>query len=417
MDEDLETQISDFADTVNKALTHHGDALESIAARLDGIEPDLSQSQGRVTDPDGLPGDGTRRPTGQRATVLGSPGRGTGHGGYQHAGEFFASVRNAGLSGGTLDDRLQAAAATTWGNESSGSDGGFAVPPDFRNEILEKAFGQDSLIGRCMTITTAGNSLTIPSTMTTPWSSSGVQAYWEAEAAAITQSKPSLEQVNLRLSKLACLVPVSDELLEDAPAMGALVSREASEKIDYKLSTAIAYGSGAGQPLGFMNSPCLVTVSGEGGQTADTINATNVAKMVGRLPLRSRTRAAWLIHPDAEHQLPLMPIGDQPVYLPPGGLRGEVFGRLMGLPVIPHQVCQTVGDLGDIMLVDLGEYLIALKQGGMRAATSIHLWFDQSLTAFRFIIRVAGQPWWSEVTTAANGSFEQSPFVTLAART
>ena len=80
-------------------------------------------------------------------------------------------------------------------------------------------------------------------------------------------------------------------------------------------------------------------------------------------------------------------------------------------------VGETLGDEGDIMLVDLASYLTAVKAGGLRAATSIHLWFDQDLMAFRFILRVAGQPWWSEVTTAANGNFTQSPFVSLAERT
>jgi HK97 family phage major capsid protein len=139
--------------------------------------------------------------------------------------------------------------------------------------------------------------------------------------------------------------------------------------------------------------------------------------MASRLPVASRVNAIWLIHPDAEPQLPLMTIGEMPVYMPPGGLRDSPFGRLLGRPVIPHQVCQTVGDAGDIMLVDLGQYLTAVKAGGLRAETSIHLWFDQDLMAFRFIVRIAGQPWWSEVTTAANGSFTQSPFVQLEART
>jgi HK97 family phage major capsid protein len=152
------------------------------------------------------------------------------------------------------------------------------------------------------------------------------------------------------------------------------------------------------------------------GQTADTIVAANCTEMASRLPVQSRVNAVWLIHPDAEPQLPLMTIGDQPIFMPPGGLRDTPFGRLLGRPVIPHQVCQTVGDEGDIMLVDLSQYLTAIKAGGLRAETSIHLWFDQDLTAFRFIVRVAGQPWWSEVTTADNGTFTQSPFVTLAER-
>ena len=51
--------------------------------------------------------------------------------------------------------------------------------------------------------------------MTTPWGSGGIQAFWTGEAEAITQSKPVLEDVTLRLKKLSCLVPVTEELMED----------------------------------------------------------------------------------------------------------------------------------------------------------------------------------------------------------
>jgi HK97 family phage major capsid protein len=166
-----------------------------------------------------------------------------------------------------------------------------------------------------------------------------------------------------------------------------------------------------------MNSAALITQAAEGSQVADTIVAGNVVNMLSRLPVQSRRTAVWLIHPDAEPQLPLMTIANQPVYLPPGGLSQSPFGTLLGRPVIPHQVCQTVGDLGDIMLVDLSQYLIALKAGGIKAQSSIHLWFDQGITAFRFDLRIAGQPWWSGTTASKNGSHTMSPFVSLAART
>jgi len=191
----------------------------------------------------------------------------------------------------------------------------------------------------------------------------------------------------------------------------------AGESIDYKILDSIANGTGAGQPLGFRNSAVMVTVDKVDSQAADTIVAGNIVDMSARLPVASRTTAVWLIHPDAESQLSVMSVANQPVFLPAGGLRDTMFSSLLGRPVIPHQVCQTIGDSGDIMLVDLGAYLTAVKQGGVRAETSIHLWFDQDLTAFRFIFRIAGQPWWSETTTAANGTFEQSPFIQLEART
>ena len=385
-------------------------------------EAELSRPLGRLTEPDALPADSTTyRPQAgprPRARVLGPVARHSSTSGFNDFGDFAMAVKTAGVRGhGDVDGRLMAAAASTVGNEGSGTDGGFAIPPGFRTAIMDKAFGEDSLLARTMQVPVAGNSLTFPTAMTTPWGSGGIQANWEAEQAAITQTKPALQEVTVRLHKLACLIPISDELMEDAPAMGVLVSKMAADAIDYKVSDAIANGNGAGQPLGFRNSAVMISQAKVSGQSADTIVAGNVTAMVSRLPVQSRVNAIWLIHPDAEQQLPLMTIGDQPVYMPPGGLRDSPFGRLLGRPVIPHQVCQSVGDEGDIMLVDLSMYLTAVKAGGLRAETSIHLWFDQDLMAFRFILRVAGQPWWSEVTTAANGSFTQSPFVTLAERT
>jgi len=364
--------------------------------------------------------DGDRPAPGLRAKAPAQPRPAgeAGRGGFTTFPEYVAAVRKASLrGGGEIDPRLMGAAASTYGNEAAGADGGFAVPPDYRATIMEKAFGEESLMARTDRMVSASNTMTFPSDMTTPWQTSGgIQAYWEGEAATLTQSKPQLQQVTLRLHKLSALVPMTDELLEDAQAMGSYVARKAAEKIDFKVSNAIAFGNGVGEPLGFMNSPALVTQAAEGGQTTDTINAANVVKMMSRMPVQSRRTAVWLIHPDAETQLPLMTIGDQPIYLPPGGFRDNPFGMLLGRPVIPHQVTKTLGDLGDIALVDLASYVTVTKVGGIRAQTSIHLWFDQDLTAFKFTLRLAGQPWWSEATASLNGAHTMSPFVTLAAR-
>ena len=111
-----------------------------------------------------------------------------------------------------------------------------------------------------------------------------------------------------------------------------------------------------------------------------------------------------------------MTLGQTPVYLPPGGLSNNPYGTLFGRPVIPHQVCETVGDVFDIGFVDLSQYLALIKAGGLKSQTSIHLWFDQDLTAFKFTLRIGGQPWWASSVASRDGSFALSPFVTLAAR-
>lgn len=388
----------------------------------------LATSQGRRTAPEATPGDAVAdapadRPTNaapRQAGIAPVPAQpratAAGTAGFRNFGDFAVAVRNASLRTGEPDRRLLNATASSITQEGVGADGGFAVPPDFRADIQQRIYGEDSLLSRCDLQTSNGNTWTAPVDETTPWGTSGVKAYWEGEAAAITQSKPSLREVSVRLHKLAALVPVTEEMIEDAGAIDGYLRSKLPEAIDWQASYALTWGTGAGQPLGFMRGGALVTVAAEAAQTADTINATNIAKMYARMPVRSRRTAVWLIHPDAEPQLHVMTLGQTPVYLPPGGLSGSPYGMLMGRPVIPHQVCETVGDLGDIMFVDFAQYLAVRKAGGVRLQTSMHLWFDQDLQAFKATLRLAGQPWWSAAISQRDGSNSQSPYVTLAAR-
>lgn len=406
---------------------------EKIANEIDDLEKQigvrnrlaqqnavLAAPQPRKTEPDG----GAAPQAAQRATVPASPiVRAGGNHGFRAMGEFVNAVRMASMRGGDIDTRLKNAAASTYANEASGADGGFAVPPDFRSEIMTKMLAQDSLLSRTQNMPTSSNSITVPVDETTPWQSTGgIQAYWTGEASTYTQSKPTLREITMKMNKLTALVPVTSELLEDGPALGSYVASKAPEKMSFRVSDAIVRGSGVGQPLGFLNSPALVTQAKENAQTADTINATNILKMYSRMPSSYRPNAVWLIHPDAEPQLPLMTVGTTPIYMPPGGLSGSMYGTLLGRPVLPHQVCETVGDLGDIMLVDLTQYLTAIKTGGgyggdgIRSETSIHLWFDQDITAFKFTMRIAGMPWWNAAVDMRDGTNTQSPYVVLEAR-
>lgn len=439
------------ADAETRELTtEEGTEIEGLTAEFDRLASEISRRErvaaqaatlnaprARATDPDPIEGDapaaerpaaaarpaahsGARtQPNAPRAATAG------GNFGFRNLGEFAASVKNANPKfGQSVDQRLlMNAAATTYGNEGTGQDGGFIVPPDFRSEIMTKVFGEESLVARTDRQRSTSNTITVPMDMTTPWQSTGgIQAYWVGEAQTKTQSKPAFENVTVKAHTLATLIPVTEELLEDAPALDGYLRRKAPEKMDFKISDALVRGTGVGQPLGILNSPALVTQAAEGGQTADTINVTNIVKMFARMPIQSRNTAVWLINPDAEPQLPLMTIGNQPIYVPAGGFSAAPYGTLLGRPVIPHQVTETVGDLGDLMFVDFNQYMTLTKTGGgrdangLRTDVSIHLWFDQDLVAYRFTLRLGGQPWWSAATSPRDGSMTQSPFVVLAAR-
>lgn len=352
--------------------------------------------------------------------------------GFSNFGDFSKAVRMGSIPGGEIDNRLLwdvRNAPTTSGSESVGADGGFAVPPEFRQAIMETVLGEDSLAARCDNLTTSGNSITVPMDETTPWQTSGgVQSYWDGELDQQTQSKPALKQNTIRLDKLTALVPVSEELLEDAPALDSYLRAKAPQKMQFKLNLGIVQGNGVGQPLGILNSGALVSVAKVGSQVADTIVGLNIINMWARLYGPCRQNAVWLINQDIEPQLfTLMKQGKLdtgavdtgwgvPLYVPPGGLSGTPFGTLFGRPVIPTQACETLGDKGDIVLADLSKFMCVTKGSGIRTDVSMHLYFDYGALAYRFILRVAGHPWWTSSIAPRDGSNTLSCFVTLDAR-
>lgn len=310
-------------------------------------------------------------------------------------------------------------APSTYSSEGTGSDGGFMLAPNFSNELLKFTFDDDSLFTRTRSYTTGSNSLTVPKDETTPWGTTGVRVYWNSEAGQATQSKLALGQDNLILNKLSALVPVTDEQLQDSfTGLGDYVTQLAGERIRWAVDDAIVAGTGVGKPLGFANSGAIYSQAAESAQTAATINITNIAKMISRVPGTSIKNLVWLIHPSAFPQLVILTNGNTSLYVAPGGVANANpnYGSLFGIPVIISQHCQAIGTLGDIYLVDLSQYITLTKGDGIQSAMSIHLFFDYNVSTFRFNFRIAGQPWASAPITSANGSYSMSSFVSLAAR-
>lgn len=341
--------------------------------------------------------------------------------GFSSFGEFAACVRQ-GSTGNTPDQRL-VNSTTTFGNEGSGAEGGFLVPPEFAQQIMTKVNSQENLLSRSTPLQTSRNSMVIPKDETTPWQTSGgVQVYWEGEAQAPTKSKPLFEVDTVRLCKLMALVPITEELLDDAVGIESWLRAKAPSKMAAKINTAFFRGSGVGQPLGMLNSPSIIGVAPETSQPSDSIWFQNVNKMWSRMYAPWRQNAIWLVNQDVEPQLeamafdPLATAGKVPAYLPPGGVSSTPYATLKGRPVVPIESCSALGDVGDIVLVDMAQYWGVTKSNGIQTDTSIHLFFDQAVTAFRFIFRLNGMPAWSAPITRENGANTLSWCVSLNAR-
>ena len=196
-----------------------------------------------------------------------------------------------------------------------------------------------------------------------------------------------------------------------------MAAAKVGQKFNSALNTAIVSGDGVGRPMGLLNAACKITVAAESGQGAASVVFKNILKMWARLPVGSRMKAVWLCHPDVEQQLQqLVMTGTNPnagIFLPGGSIINAGAATLLGRPLVVNEACQALGTEGDIILTDLSQYLVVTKTGGMRSDVSIHLWFDSSVTAFRFVMRVGGQSYWPSAMARQNGASTASPIITL----
>ena len=348
---------------------------------------------------------------------------------FASSGEFFQAVMRAGVPGGPVDPRLSTRAATGL-SEGIPSDGGFLVETDMAAGILKNVWDTSPILSRVSKTTLSGNKTGMKfngldeTSRATGSRYGGIRAYWKGEADLKTTSKPKFRQIELNLNKLIGLVYATDELLDDASALEQTIREGMQAEFDFAITQAIMNGTGAGQPLGINNAGCVISVTAETGQAANTLVWENVNKMWSRMMASSRPNAIWVCNQDVEPQLHSMSIavgtGGVPVYMPAGGAAAAPYGSLFGRPVIPIEQCPILGDTGDIMLADFSQYKF-IDKGGMQSDVSIHVRFIYDESVFRFVYRCDGQPVLaSEITPftagATTATATLSHFVRVAAR-
>ena len=119
--------------------------------------------------------------------------------GFENLGELAMAVVRK--SRGQSDRRFENETAY----EKFAEDGGLLIPTEFMKEINEKVKGDESLMAMCDVTPVTGNSMSLPIDEEEPWNG-GIQTYWVAEGAPITDSKSALKNANYRLHKVAALV-------------------------------------------------------------------------------------------------------------------------------------------------------------------------------------------------------------------
>jgi len=350
-------------------------------------------------------------------------------GGFLSLSDFAQHVARTDKSGGRnmseqLTKWLNKAASATSLVEGEDQYGGYLIPPEFRNQLMMAVDQMNEIMPRCTQVPMRSTMVKIPYVNGFDESGSlvygGIQWKWLDELATKTETRPKFGRITLELKKIAGLAYASDEILEDSPmSMENILRNGFRDGLNFTLNNVFIRGTGAGQPLGILNAPCLVSVGKETGQLADTIVFENIVKMYARM--HDVSGAVWLANQNCLPQLAAMSLsvgtGGAPVWLPAGGISGAPYDTLMGKPLIWSKHCSTLGDQGDIILADWSQYLVGQKSGQSATGkfdTSIHLKFDADQTCFRFVFRIDGQPWWPSALTPPQATTDTlSPFVVL----
>ena len=347
--------------------------------------------------------------------------------GFDRYEEFATAVRVGSRQGAVVDHRLQVIRDAYGNNTEVGEEGGFLVPPEYSNRIIERANNVAPVIEQCDRLTLSGSSVTINGLSDADRNSAtyrhgGVVVYWVEEGSQITRSSLKFRKITLKPHKMAALSFVTSEMLTGVANFGSrLISMQGSAIAD-ELLEAVMFGTGAGQPTGaFTGTTVCVEVAAEDGQAADTVVAENVINMNSVIADGSQARGMWLYNGEVLPQLETMAIavgtGGIPVYMPPNGLSEREYGILKGRPAYRTDHCEALGDAGDIVFGDFSQYLLATR-GTPETAMSMHLRFDYDEVAYRTTFSVDGRPAWDRSLKPRKGASDRrvSPFVKLAER-
>ncbi len=243
--------------------------------------------------------------------------------------------------------------------------------------------------------------------------SGGLTVSRKAETSAAVASRMEFEKVTLHARGLFGVAYSTRELLTRTPrAFAAILSAGFRDQFASHLINERINGTGAGEFLGFMKSPCLATVAKESAQVADTIVTANILKMRARA--WGYQNAVWLANHDTIPQLGQLQGGDNAhIYMP--SMREDIPDILLGRPIVFTEYMETLGDLGDIACCNFTQYLEGTLTPLM-GEESIHVRFLEHENTFKFWLENDGAPWWRAGLTPKKGAATLSPFVALAAR-
>ncbi len=162
----------------------------------------------------------------------------TGRASNEYVKAFWNAMRNK--NGFEINNALQV---------GTDSEGGFLAPDEFEKILIESLEEQKIFRQLANIITTSSGDKKIPVV-----AGKGT-ASWVDEEGIITESDDSFGQVSIGAYKLATMIKVSEELLNDSVFnLESYIAKEFARRIGSKEEEAFFIGDGTGKPTGIFNA-------------------------------------------------------------------------------------------------------------------------------------------------------------------
>lgn len=177
--------------------------------------------------------------------------------------------------------------------EGTGARGGFLVPDDFANIIVEDVRDQNQMRQYATVLTTQSDTLRLPSLASRP------KATFRAEAAVKSTSTADFAENVFTPYSLASIVTLSNELVADAQlgVGGSIVNYIAnimSTALAEREELAFWEGNGTAQPTGVDNYTLRTVAAGAG--ASDTARADALIAGFIQTPQGYRNRGVWAMN-------------------------------------------------------------------------------------------------------------------------
>jgi HK97 family phage major capsid protein len=303
--------------------------------------------------------------------------------------------------------------------EGVGSTGGYLVPDEFVPSLMQEVAENSIVRSRAMVIPMGRRSIEVPAlkqdgtTAGQPHWFGGMLAFWEAEAATMSETEPAFRNITLTAHELNAVTHVSNNLLADsAVSLAALLTgpRGFPGVIAWKEDYAFFNGSGVGEPLGVLNAGATKGITRN---TSSTIKYDDLVNMLAAF--MPSGKGVWVASIAAKGEL-LKMAGPTATNFAGAYLWGNaekgIPDTLLGIPIIFSEKVPALGSKGDIGLYDFGHYYIGDRQSTTVESSEQVRWLKNQ-TSWKVTHRVDGQPWLNAPFTLADGATQISPFVVL----